>query len=88
MPQSGGGGRGGGKTDPGTVNEMLVWEAKRRTNTYEGRGKASDNRTFYPNAYVSVDDRCPVKYYWLFRSHSPIEMNQSETIRGNIAAYP
>ena len=66
------------ETDPDTGNEMLVWKAERGSKTRQGQDKASGHRAFYPTAQATDNERCPVKYYQLFRSHRPIEMNQPE----------
>ena len=66
------------ETDPDTGNEMLVWKAERGSKTRQGQDKASGHRAFYPTAQATDNERCPVKYYKLFRSHRPIEMNQPE----------
>ena len=64
------------ENDPDTGNEMLVWKAERGSKTRQGQDKASGHRAFYPTAQATDNERCPVKYYKLFRSHRPIEMNQ------------
>ena len=66
------------ETDPDTGNEMLVWKAERGSKTRQGQDKASGHRAFYPTAQATDNERCPVKYYKLLRSHRPIEMNQPE----------
>ena len=67
------------ETDPDTSNEMLVWKAKRDSKTSQGQDKSSDHRAFYPTAQATDNERCPAKYYKLFRSHNSIKMNQPET---------
>lgn len=66
------------ENDPDTGNEMLVWQAERGSKTRQGQDKPSGHRAFYPTAQATDNQRCPVKYYKLFRSHRPIEMNQPE----------
>ena len=66
------------ETDPDTGNEMLVWKVERGSKTRQGQDKASGHRAFYPTAQATDNERCPVKYYKLFRRHRPIEMNQPE----------
>jgi len=64
--------------DPDTGNKMLVWIAERGSKTRQGQEKPSGHRAFCPTAQATDNERCPDKYYKLFRSHRPIEMNQPE----------
>ena len=57
---------------------MLFWKAERGSKTRQGQDKASGHRAFYATAEATDNERRPVKYYKLFRSHRPIEMNQPE----------
>ena len=54
--------------------EMLVWLAERGTKTRKGQDKGHQ-RAFKPKIYATGTERCPVKFYKLFKSHSPAEMN-------------
>lgn len=58
--------------------EMLVWLSERGTKTRKGQEK-SHQRQFRPKIYATGTDRCPIKYYKLFLSHRPAEMNQPKT---------
>ncbi len=54
--------------------EMLVWLCERGTKTRKGQ-ENGHRRSFQPKIYATDTNRCPVKYYKLFESHRPAEMN-------------
>ena len=54
--------------------EMLVWLCERATKTRKGQ-ENGHRRSFQPKIYATDTNRCPVKYYKLFESHRPAEMN-------------
>ena len=57
--------------------EMLVWLSERGTKTRKGQERGHQ-RQFHTKIYATGTDRCPIKYYKLFLSHHPAEMNQPE----------
>lgn len=68
------------ENDPETGNEMLVWKAERGSKTRHGQEESSGRRAFYPTAQATGNERCPVMYYKMFKSHRPLEMNQAEPL--------
>ena len=58
--------------------EMLVWLAERGTKTHHGQEKGH-RRAFQPKVSATKTERFPVKFYKTFKSHRPVEMNQSES---------
>ena len=60
--------------DPNTGLEMLVWQKERGTKTRTGK-EHGHQRAFQPKVFATNTDRCPVKYYKIFKSHRPSEMN-------------
>jgi integrase len=66
------------ENDPETGNEMLVWKTERGSKTRHGQDESSGRRAFYPTAQATGNERCPVMYYKMFKSHRPLLMNQPE----------
>ena len=64
--------------DPTTGVEMLVFLTERGTKTRTGKERGHQ-RAFQPKAFATKTDRCPVKYYKLFRSHRPAAMNSEDS---------
>ena len=58
--------------------EMLVWLCERSTKTRKGQ-ENGHRRSFQPKIYATDTNRCPVKYYKLFESHRPAEMNTPDS---------
>lgn len=58
--------------------EMLVWTSERGSKTRKG-AENGHQRPFCPKIYATNNDRCPVKYYKLFKSHRPAEMNEANS---------
>ena len=47
---------------------------ERGTKTRKGQ-ENGHQRPFKPKAYASESERCPVRFYKIFKSHRPLEMN-------------
>lgn len=67
------------ENDPETGNEILVWKTERGSKTRHGQDESSGRRAFYPTAQATGNERCPVMYYKMFKSHRPLLMNQPES---------
>ena len=65
--------------------EMLVWLCERGTKTRKGQ-ENGHRRSFQPKIYATDTNRCPVKYYKLFESHRPAEMNTPDAHVDNLRA--
>lgn len=55
--------------------EMLFWINEHGTKARKGQ-ENGHKRAFQPKIYATRTDRCPMKFYKLFRNHRPVEMNQ------------
>lgn len=58
--------------------EMLVWLNERGTKTRKGQ-ENGHQRAFQPKIYATNTERCPIRFYKLFKSHRPEEMNQPDS---------
>ena len=58
--------------------EMLVWINERGTKTRKGQ-ENGHQRAFQPKIYATSTERCPIKFYKLFRDHRPKEMKQPDS---------
>lgn len=65
--------------DVETGNNILVWRTERGTKTRTGEKENGHSRSFNPTIQATNSDRCPVKFYHIFKSHRPIEMNTIES---------
>ena len=52
-------------------SEILVWINERGTKTRKGQ-ENGHQRAFQPKIYATGTDRCPIKFYKLFRDHRPV----------------
>ena len=58
--------------------EVLVWTSERGTKTRNG-AENGHRRAFNPKICATDTDRCPVRFYKLFKSHRPDEMNEPDS---------
>ena len=58
--------------------EILVWINERGTKTRKGQ-ENGHQRAFQPKIYATGTERCPIKFYKLFRDHRPEEMKQPDS---------
>ena len=58
--------------------EVLVWINERGTKTRKGQ-ENGHQRAFQPKIYATGTERCPIKFYKLFRDHRPEEMKQPDS---------
>jgi len=64
--------------DPVNGHHMLVWVAERGTKTRTGK-EHGHQRAFQPKAFATNTNRCPVRFYQIFESHRPVEMNAPDS---------
>ncbi|KAK3700178.1 hypothetical protein QZH41_010617, partial [Actinostola sp. cb2023] len=64
--------------DPVNGHHMLVWVAERGTKTRTGK-EHGHQRAFQPKAFATNTNRCPVRFYQIFESHHPVEMNAPDS---------
>ena len=61
--------------DPVSGKQVLVWKAKRGSKTIQGD---EHYRAFSPKSHANNTERCPVRVYLKFASHSPDEMKKPD----------